>query len=137
MHPAISYHLALAHVADLRHRAQRDTLARAARLARRSQPGLAPSRLGTWGRRAQARLIALMTPVYQRRRDSPVAQTRRAVPSPLGIRSETHPHSGPPDPKSGRAGDRFALIPAACATPARAYSILSSPTEEGHARNTE
>jgi hypothetical protein len=31
MHPTLSYHLAQARTADLRHRAQRDTLARAAR----------------------------------------------------------------------------------------------------------
>ena len=31
MHPTLSYHLAQARIADLRHRAQRDTLARAAR----------------------------------------------------------------------------------------------------------
>jgi hypothetical protein len=60
MYPAIGYDLAEAHVADLRHRAQRDTLARAARRARRDQPGRSQSSLGTWGRRAQARLIALI-----------------------------------------------------------------------------
>ncbi len=43
MHPAISYHLAQAHVADLRHRAERDILARAARLARRQPAGVTPS----------------------------------------------------------------------------------------------
>jgi hypothetical protein len=43
MHPAISYHLAQALIADLRHQAQRDTLARAARrLGRRCRPGLPP-----------------------------------------------------------------------------------------------
>jgi hypothetical protein len=36
MHPTLSYHLAQARTADLRHRAQRDTLARA---ARRQRPG--------------------------------------------------------------------------------------------------
>jgi hypothetical protein len=61
MHPVISYHLTQAHVADLRDRAQRDTLARAARLARRNQGGHAVSRLGVWGRRAQAGLITRMT----------------------------------------------------------------------------
>ena len=42
MNPTISYHLAQAHQAELRHQAQRDTLARAARRARRvrtHQPG--------------------------------------------------------------------------------------------------
>ena len=111
VHPAISYHLAQAHVANLRHRAQSDTLARAARRVRRNQPGLAPSRLGTWVRRAQTRLIARMTLVYQRRWDSPVAETQRPVPSPFGTCSEAHPHGGPPDPTSGRRGDRLALIP--------------------------
>ena len=56
MHPAISDHLTQAHVADLRDRAQRETLARAARLARRNQRGHALSRLGAWGRRAPAGL---------------------------------------------------------------------------------
>jgi hypothetical protein len=36
MHPTLSYHLAQARAADLRHRAQLDTLARA---ARRERPG--------------------------------------------------------------------------------------------------
>jgi hypothetical protein len=63
MHPVISYHLTQAHVADLRDRAQRHTLARAARLARRNQRAHAVSRLGVWGRRAQAGLIARMTGV--------------------------------------------------------------------------
>jgi hypothetical protein len=135
MHPAISYHLAEAHVADLRHRAQRDTLARAARRIRRNQP--VPSRLGTWGRRAQARLIAQMTLVYHRHRDSPVARTQRPVPSPFGTCSDTHPHCGPSDPNSGRAGDRFALIPGVSRTPTLAYPILSSPSEEGHDLNPE
>ena len=39
MHPRIGYHLAQAHLAGLRHQAQRDTLARAARRARTHQPG--------------------------------------------------------------------------------------------------
>ena len=69
MHPTISYHLAQAHAADLRRRAERDTLARAARPARRNQPGHALSRLGAWGRRAQARLVARMPRGCQRRRD--------------------------------------------------------------------
>jgi hypothetical protein len=37
MHPTISYHLAQAHLAGLRHQAQRDTLARVARQARRAR----------------------------------------------------------------------------------------------------
>ena len=63
MHPAISDHLTQAHVADLRDRAQRETLARAARLARRNQRGHAVSRLGVWGRRAETGLIAPKTRV--------------------------------------------------------------------------
>ena len=42
MYPRIGYHLAQAHLAGLRHQAQRDTLARATRRARRArthQPG--------------------------------------------------------------------------------------------------
>jgi hypothetical protein len=35
MHPTLSYHLAQARAADLRHRSQRDTLARTARRAAR------------------------------------------------------------------------------------------------------
>jgi hypothetical protein len=37
MHPTIGYHLAQARLADLRHQAQRDTLAHAARRARRAR----------------------------------------------------------------------------------------------------
>ena len=61
MHPVISYHLTQAHVAYLRDRAQRDTLARAARLARRNQRGHALSRLRVRGRGGRAGLIARMT----------------------------------------------------------------------------
>jgi hypothetical protein len=47
MYPTVGYHLAQAHLAGLRHQAQRDTLARAARQARRARthrPGhLAPA----------------------------------------------------------------------------------------------
>jgi hypothetical protein len=42
MHPTTGYHLAQAHLADLRHQAERDALARAARQGRRArthQPG--------------------------------------------------------------------------------------------------
>ena len=42
MYPTTGYHLAQAHLAGMRHQAQRDTLARAARAARRArthQPG--------------------------------------------------------------------------------------------------
>jgi hypothetical protein len=50
MYQPMSYHLAQARIADLRHHAQRDTLARAARgPARRRRPGPRP-----WGRRPQA-----------------------------------------------------------------------------------
>jgi hypothetical protein len=43
MHPAISYHLAQTHIADLRHDARRDSLARAARCAgQRCRPGMRP-----------------------------------------------------------------------------------------------
>ena len=44
MHPTLSYHLTQAHTADLRHRAQRDTLARAARRARPGRRGRAVPR---------------------------------------------------------------------------------------------
>ena len=44
MHPTLSYHLAQARTADLRHRAQRDTLARAARRARPGRRGHAVPR---------------------------------------------------------------------------------------------
>jgi hypothetical protein len=134
MHPAISHDLAQAHVADLRHRAQRDTLARAARLARRNQPGPALSRLGAGGGPAQAGLMARITLDYQRRRDSRVARIQRPIPTRI---KEARPHCGPPDPNSGRAGDCFAFIPAVGPNPIRAYPILSSPTEEGHAHNPE
>jgi hypothetical protein len=46
MYPTIGYHLAQAHLAGLRHQAQRDTLARAARQAGRArthQPGQPPT----------------------------------------------------------------------------------------------
>jgi hypothetical protein len=49
MHPTIGYHLAQAHLAGLRHQAQRDTLARAARRARRARthrPGHPPTDAG-------------------------------------------------------------------------------------------
>jgi hypothetical protein len=137
MHPAMSYHLAQAHTADLRRRAERDTLARSARLARRNQPGHALSRLGAWGRRAQAGLVARMTRGYQRRRDSRIAQTPRPVSSPIGTCYETRLDCGPLDPNSGRAGDRFALIPGVARTPTRAWQILSSLSEERHEHNPE
>jgi hypothetical protein len=38
MHPTIGYQLAQAHLAGLRHQAQRDALTRAARRARRARP---------------------------------------------------------------------------------------------------
>jgi hypothetical protein len=44
MHPTLSHHLAQARTADLRHRAQRDTLARAARRARPGRRGHAVPR---------------------------------------------------------------------------------------------
>jgi hypothetical protein len=100
MHPAMSYRLAQAHVADLRDRAQRDTLARAARLARRNQRGRALSRIAAWGRRAQAGLIARKTRGYQRRRDSRVARTQRPVPTRVRTCYETRAGSRPPDPNS-------------------------------------
>ena len=93
MHPAITYHLAQA-ADDLRRRAERDTLARAARLAGRNQSGPALPRLGAWGRRAQAGLVARMTRGGQRRRDSRIAQTPRPVSLPIGTCSETHPRLG-------------------------------------------
>jgi hypothetical protein len=54
MHPAISPDLARAHVADLRHRAQCHTLARAVRLARRNQRGPVLSFLAARGGQAPA-----------------------------------------------------------------------------------
>jgi hypothetical protein len=49
MHPTLSYHLAQARTADLRHRAKRDTLARA---ARRTRPGRHRHRAEVAGRLA-------------------------------------------------------------------------------------
>jgi len=46
MHPAIGYDLNQAHLADLRHQAQRDALARAARAARRADRRGRPRRGG-------------------------------------------------------------------------------------------
>jgi hypothetical protein len=43
MHPTISYCLMKARTADLRHQARRDSLARAARTARRDQREHAPA----------------------------------------------------------------------------------------------
>ena len=40
MHPAISYELAEARIANLRHQAQRDALARAAVISRQASSGL-------------------------------------------------------------------------------------------------
>jgi hypothetical protein len=49
MHPTLSYHLAQARTADLRHRTQRDTLAHAARRARPGRRGHAVLRwLAGW-----------------------------------------------------------------------------------------
>jgi hypothetical protein len=88
MHPAIGYHLAEAHVADMHHRAQRDTLVRAARRARRDQPGRSQSGLGAWGRRAHAGLIARIALV------SGVARTpTRAYPSLSSPPEEGHAHN--------------------------------------------
>jgi hypothetical protein len=137
MHPAMSYGLAQAHVADLRDRAQRDTLARAARLARRNQRGHALSSLGARVRRAQAGLIARMTRRYQRRRDARVVRTQRPLPTHIGTCHETCPHYGPPDPNSGWAGDGFVLIRGVVRTSTRAYPVLTSPSEEGHAHNPD
>jgi hypothetical protein len=128
MHPAISHHLAQAHVADLRQRAQRDTLARPARRVRRNQPGLALSRLGAWGRRGQARLMARTIRGYQRHPDSPVAQTQRPLPCPFGTCSETHPHRGIPAPNSERT-ETLLVDSRRPRTPTRAHPILSSPSE--------
>jgi hypothetical protein len=138
MHPAISYHLAQAHAADLRRRAERDTLARSARLAQRNQPGHVLSRLGAWAaERRPDRPVARMTRRYQRRRDSRIAQTPLPVSSPIGTGCETRLGSRPPDPNSGRAGDRFILISGVARTPTRTYPILSSLSEEGHDHNPE
>jgi hypothetical protein len=45
MHHSISYHMAKARIARLRHHAQRDALTRAARRGRRGRPGLRPRAL--------------------------------------------------------------------------------------------
>jgi hypothetical protein len=100
MHPVMGNHLAKAYVANLRDRAQRDALVRAARRGRRSRPGCALSSIGAWGRRTQA-LIARITRGYQRGRDSRVAQTVQPAPFPIGTRYETRPHCWPPNPNSG------------------------------------
>ena len=50
-HPGFSYYLAAARAAELRRQAQRDTLARAARRARRHQPGQPVPRLPAATRR--------------------------------------------------------------------------------------
>ena len=52
MHPTVSYHLAQARTADLRHRAQRDALAGATRRARPGRRGHAVPRWPTGWRRA-------------------------------------------------------------------------------------
>ena len=54
MHPALSYHLIQARTADLRQRAQRDTLARA---ARRARPGRRVRRTEVAGRLATSRPV--------------------------------------------------------------------------------
>jgi len=55
MHPTLSYHLAQARTADLRHRARRDALARAARRARPGRRGHAVPRWA--GRLAASRPV--------------------------------------------------------------------------------
>jgi hypothetical protein len=58
MHPAISYHLTRTHIADLRHDARRDSLARA---AQRCRPGLRPC-----GRTGPVPFLALPRPLSPR-----------------------------------------------------------------------
>jgi hypothetical protein len=88
MHPEIGCHLAEAHVADMRHRAQRDTLARAARRTRQDQPGRSQSGFGAWGRRAHAGLVARIALVPG------VARTpTRAYPTLSSPSEEGHAHN--------------------------------------------
>jgi hypothetical protein len=61
MNPHLSYYLATARAADLRHQAQHDTLARAARRARRHQDGHPAPRLPAARRRVLAFLTARST----------------------------------------------------------------------------
>jgi hypothetical protein len=61
MHPTISYYLATARADDLRREAQRDQLARAARHARRHQPGQPAPRLPATRRRLLTFLRARST----------------------------------------------------------------------------
>jgi hypothetical protein len=58
MHPQLSYQLATARVADLRHQAEHEALARAARRPRRRQGGHPASRLPAAGRRVLSFLNA-------------------------------------------------------------------------------
>ena len=62
MHPTLSYHLAQARTADLRHRAQRDTLARAARRARPGRCGYAVPRWPAGWRLATSRPVRSSRP---------------------------------------------------------------------------
>jgi hypothetical protein len=61
MHPTIGYHLAQAHLAELRHQAHHETLARAARRARPHQGGPPVPTLPALGRRVMAALGARST----------------------------------------------------------------------------
>jgi hypothetical protein len=61
MHPTTGYQLAQAHLAGLRHQAQRDTLACAARRARPRQPRHSLPTVLSLGRRALAVLGARAT----------------------------------------------------------------------------
>jgi hypothetical protein len=77
MYPAIGYHLAQAHLAGLRHQAQRDTLARAARRARTHQPGHPPTGYPAAVRRLLTALAARTSP---RRRSPPRASMPARAP---------------------------------------------------------
>ena len=61
MHPTISYYLATARAADLRHQAQRDAQARAARRQQRNQVRHPATRLPAAGRRVLTFLNAHST----------------------------------------------------------------------------
>ena len=73
MHPTISYHLAQARIADLRHHAQRAALARAARRARPDQRAHAAPLLPALGRLVRRR------PSHRTGRQVPVAGSGKAA----------------------------------------------------------
>ena len=113
MHYAISYHLARARIADLRHDAQRDTMARAARGLGCRRPGLRPwvlHRTGAEPGTAQAAQPAAAgdTPACRVGVQVPLASTRPIKPSPFPRRTvvATDPAASKPRPcATGRAAE--------------------------------